>query len=369
MAIQSIGTPALWIGFIAFVLAMLVLDLLVFHRHAHAVRMREAAVWTLVWIALALIFNLGVYHWFGTEHALEFLAGYLIEKSLSVDNLFVFYVLFSYFKVPAHHQHRVLFWGILGALITRAAFIVLGTVMIQSFHWIIYLFGAFLVYTGIKLLAGSDEMEVEPEKNSVLRVFRRMVPSVSDYRDHHFTVVENGRRFATPLLAVLLVVEATDVVFAVDSIPAVFAVTTDPFIVFTSNIFAILGLRALYFVIAGMVASFHYLRAGLGLVLAFVGVKMLIADLYKLPIAISLGVIATLITGAIVASVLRPLADDEEPEPTADAPEAPEASAAKPPLADIDPGVSLPGAGPLGDALVALQADAAKRLKPRDRAD
>jgi tellurite resistance protein TerC len=322
MNLDSVGTPMLWIGFTAFVLAMLVLDLSVFHRRAHDVRMREALIWTGVWIGMALLFNLGVYRWFGAKTGLEFLTGYLIEKALSVDNIFVFLVIFSYFRVPGALQHRVLFWGILGALVTRAIFIWLGAALLHRFHWVVYLFGAFLVFTGIKLLL-QGESEVHLERNPVLRLFARLVPSVSDYRGARFSVVEAGRRYATPLLTVLVVVETTDLVFAVDSIPAIFAVSRDPFIVYTSNIFAILGLRALFFVLAGTMEKFHYLQVGLGLVLAFVGVKMLLADVYKVPIGISLGVIAALLAGSIVASLLLPpavpplphMADDAEPIP------------------------------------------------------
>jgi tellurite resistance protein TerC len=305
MNIESIGTPALWIGFTAFVLAMLALDLGVFHRKAHSVGVREALIWTLVWIALALLFSLGVRVWFGPERALEFLTGYLIEKALSVDNLFVFLVLFSYFAVPPSLQHRVLVLGILGALVMRAVFILTGAALIQKFHWAIYVFGAFLVFTGIKLLA-HREGEIDPERNPVLKIFRRLVRSVSDYRGPKFLVKEEGRWHATPLLMVLVVIEATDIVFAVDSIPAIFAITTDPFIVFTSNIFAILGLRALYFLLAGMLGKFRFLKVGLGLVLAFVGAKMLLVDLVKVPIALSLGIVGGLLGLSIAASLLLP---------------------------------------------------------------
>ena len=288
MEALTIGTPALWVGFIAFVLAMLALDLGVFHRKAHAISMREAFVWTVVWISLALIFNLGVYIWFGQQHGLEFLTGYLIEKALSVDNLFVFLVLFAYFSVPPALQHRVLFWGIVGALVLRALFILAGTALIVKFHWIIYVFGAFLVFTGFKLLA-AQENEIHPERNLMLRMFRRVVRRcVPDYRGARFSVKVDGKRYATPLLMVLIVIEGTDIVFAVDSIPAIFAITTDPFIVFTSNIFAILGLRALYFLLAGMMGKFRFLKFGLGLVLAFVGAKMLISDIVHVPIGVSL---------------------------------------------------------------------------------
>jgi tellurite resistance protein TerC len=305
MGLESVGTPALWIGFTGFVLAMLALDLGVFHRKAHEVKVREALIWTAVWIGLALVFNAGVYVWFGPERGLEFLTGYVIEKALSVDNIFVFIVVFATFAVPAKLQHRVLFWGILGALVMRAAFIFLGAAALERFHWVSYVFGGFLVLTGIKLLVQRDA-EVHPERNPVLRLFKRLVPAVSDYRGGHFTVVEAGKRYATPLLLVLVTIEATDIVFAVDSIPAIFAVTKDPFIVYTSNIFAILGLRALYFALAGVMGKFHYLKVGLALVLAFVGAKMLVASVYKIPILVSLGVIIALLAGSVVASLLRP---------------------------------------------------------------
>jgi tellurite resistance protein TerC len=301
----SIGTPVLWIGFTAFILAMLALDLGVFHRKAHAIKISEAIIWSAIWVGLALLFNAGIYFWFGSERALEFFTGYLIEKALSVDNLFVFLVLFSYFAVPAPLQHRVLFWGIVGALAMRAGFIFAGSALIQKFHWVIYIFGAFLVFTGIKLLA-ARESEIHPERNLVLRLFRRVVPSVSDYHGSRFSIKAAGRRVATPLLAVLVVIEATDIVFAVDSIPAIFAITTDPFIVFTSNIFAILGLRALYFLLAGMMGRFRYLKVGLGSVLAFVGVKMLLVDVIHVPIVLSLGIVGSLLGCSIIFSMLFP---------------------------------------------------------------
>ena len=306
MGLESVGTPALWIGFTLLVLALLGLDLGVFHRRAHEARVREALLWTVVWISLALVFNVGVYFWFGSERALEFLTGYLVEKALSVDNIFVFLVLFSYFAVPPMLQHRVLFWGIVGALGMRAVFILLGAALLQSFHWVIYIFGGFLVFTGVKLLMQKGG-EVHPERNQLFRQFKRLIPAVGDFRGPRFTVIENGKRCATPLLLVLVAIEATDIVFAVDSIPAVFAVTRDPFIVYTSNIFAILGLRALYFVLAGVIGKFHYLRVGLALVLVFVGVKMSTTDIYRVPVAISLAIIASLLAGSVVLSLLRPL--------------------------------------------------------------
>lgn len=304
MGLESVGTPGLWIGFTVFVLAMLALDLGVFHRKAHEIRVREALIWTSVWVALAMLFNLGVYVWFGSERALEFFTGYLIEKALSVDNIFVFLVIFSSFAVPAKLEHRVLFWGILGALVMRAIFIFAGAAALQRFHWVSYLFGAFLVLTGLKLLVQRN-VEVHPERNPLFRLFNRLVPSVNDYRNEHFTFAEGGKRYATPLLLVLVAIEATDIVFAADSIPAIFAVTSDPFIVYTSNIFAILGLRALYFALAGVMGKFHYLKVGLSLVLAFVGAKMLLASVYEIPILVSLAVIAMLLGGAVVASLVR----------------------------------------------------------------
>ena len=305
MELESVGTPFLWIGFTLLVIAMLSLDLGVFHRRAHEVKVREALLWTVVWIALSLLFNLGVYGWFGSDRALEFLTGYVIEKALSVDNIFVFLVIFSSFAVPAALQHRVLFWGILGAMVLRGVFILVGAALLQTFHWVIYVFGAFLILTGVKLLV-RQASEVHPEKNPIFRLFRRLVPSVADYRSSHFTVVDAGKRFATPLLLVLVAVEITDIAFAVDSIPAIFAITKDPFIVYTSNIFAILGLRALYFVLAGVMGRFRYLNTGLAMVLAFVGAKMMLTDLYKIPIGASLAVVALLLSGALLASVIHP---------------------------------------------------------------
>ena len=304
MGLESVGSPALWIGFTVFVLVVLALDLGVFHRRAHEISVREALVWTAVWIALAMLFNVGVYVWFGSERALEFLTGYLIEKALSVDNIFVFVAIFSAFAVPAKLQHRVLFWGIIGALVMRAIFIFLGAAALQRAHWVSYLFGAFLVLTAVKLLLQRGA-EIHPERNRVFRAFKRLVPSVDDYSSGRFTVVQDGKRYATPMLLVLVAIEATDIIFAVDSIPAIFAVTTDPFIVYTSNIFAILGLRALYFALAGVIEKFHYLKVGLSLVLAFVGAKMLLAPVFKIPIVVSLAVIATLLAVAAIASWIR----------------------------------------------------------------
>jgi len=299
---DSIGTPAMWAGFTVFVLGMLALDLGVFHRKAHEVRLKEALGWSVAWVALALAFNWGVFHWFGPQRGLEFLAGYLIEKALAVDNIFVFLVLFSTFTVPPVYQHRVLFWGILGALVMRAAFILVGAALIARFHWVLYLFGAVLLVTGIKLLAQRNA-EPHPERNPLVRLFRRLVPSVGEYDGPRFVMVKDGRLRPTTLLLVLVAVEATDLVFAIDSIPAVFAVTQDTFIVYTSNIFAILGLRSMYFLLAGVIERFVYLKTGLALVLVFVGVKMLVAALYVIPIAVSLAVIATVLGASVVISL------------------------------------------------------------------
>lgn len=308
MQFESVGSPGLWLGFLLFVLAMIALDLGVFQRKSHQVRAREALVWTGVWIALSLLFDLAIYLWFGADHALEFLAGYVIEKALSVDNLFVFIVVFSAFKVPVELQPRVLLWGVLGALVLRAFFVVLGAALLQRFHFVSYVFGGFLVFTGAKLLL-QRESQLDPERNPVLRLFRRFVPTVEGYRGRHFTVVEGGKRYATPLFLVLIVIEATDIVFAVDSIPAVFAVTEDPFIVFTSNVCAILGLRALYFALAAVISRFHYLKPALALVLAFVGTKMLLSGTFKIPIGVSLGVIAGILGSGVVLSLLRRVPD------------------------------------------------------------
>ena len=302
---ETIGTPWLWFGFVAFVLAMLALDLGVFHKKDREVSVKEALTWTVVWISLAMLFNAGIYYWFGSERALEFLSGYVIEKALSVDNIFVFIVIFSVFAVPAKLQHRVLLWGILSALLLRAIFVVLGAALLSRFHWLGYVFGAFLVFTGIKLLV-QREGQVDPRQNPLFKLFRRAMPSVDEFHDGRFTIVRAGKRYATPLLLVLIAIETTDIVFAMDSIPAIFAVTRDPFIVFTSNIFAILGLRSLYFALSGMMDKFHYLKFGLALVLMFVGAKMLLAGIYKIPIWASLAVIAALLIGSVLASLLRP---------------------------------------------------------------
>jgi tellurite resistance protein TerC len=311
----SVGNVYLWIGFTLFILVLLALDLGVFHRKAHEVRFKEAAIWSSIWVSLAAAFNAGVFFVAGTDKGLEFTAGYLIEKSLAVDNVFVFAVIFTYFAVPAAYQHRVLFWGILGALVMRAIFIFAGAALLDAFHWVIYVFGAFLVLTGVKLVVRRNE-HVDPEKNLALRLFRRFVPTVPDYHGQRFTIVQAGKRYATPLLAVLVLVEATDLVFAVDSIPAIFAVTDDPFIVYTSNVFAILGLRSMYFLLAGIIDRFRYLKIGLGGVLVFVGAKMVLVDIYKVPTAASLLVIATLLGGSIAYSLYRSRGEQPAEQPT-----------------------------------------------------
>lgn len=294
-----------WIGFNIFILAMLALDLLVFHKKPHEVSLKEALFWSCIWIGLALIFNGWIYFWQGRQPALEFLTGYLIEKSLSVDNIFVFLMIFSCFKVPAKYQHEVLFWGILGALLMRAGFIAGGVALIKNFHWIIYVFGGFLIFTGIKMSLDKDK-EIHPEKSWVLRLFHKFIPVTHSYEGGKFFVIKDGKKFATPLLVVLIIIETTDVIFAVDSIPAILAITQNSFIVYTSNVFAILGLRALYFALAGIIQLFHYLHYGLSAILVFVGTKMLLTDIYKIPIGVSLGAVATLLTLSIVASILWP---------------------------------------------------------------
>jgi tellurite resistance protein TerC len=304
-----------WIGFNLFVLAMLALDLGVFHRHAHVVSIKEAAIWSVVWISMALGFNALLYlfwdriapgsEYTNSEAGLAFLTGYLIEKSLSVDNIFVFVLLFTYFAVPAQYQHRVLFWGIIGALLMRGIMIALGAALIKEFHWIIYLFGAFLIITGIKMAWHRNEA-IHPDQNPLVRLVRRLMPVTDGYEGQKFFVRKAGVLMATPLFLVLLLVETTDLIFAVDSIPAIFAVTHDPFIVYTSNVFAILGLRSLYFVLADIIHKFYYLKLGLSAVLAFVGVKMLLTDTaWKIPTGLSLLVVASVIGVAIVASLLR----------------------------------------------------------------
>jgi tellurite resistance protein TerC len=299
----------LWIGFNAFVLAMLAVDLFVFHKEAHEVRPAEAAGWSVLWIALAVLFGAGVYRFMGPQAGLEFFAGYLIEKALSVDNIFVFVLIFGFFRVPPRYQHRVLFWGILGALIMRGGMIAAGAYLIQHFHWVIYVFGAFLVFTGVRM-AIQKEHGLDPDSNPAIRLIRRVMPVTRAYHGQKFFVREHVagrlRLAATPLFVVVALVETTDLIFAVDSIPAIFAVTQDPFIVYSSNVFAILGLRALYFLLAEVIDRFHYLKLGLSVVLVFVGLKMLAADVYKVPVGVSLAVIAGVLGVVVAASWFWP---------------------------------------------------------------
>ena len=299
----------LWIGFNLFVLAMLAVDLLVFHKEAHEVSSTEAAAWSAVWVALALVFGAGVYTFMGRDAGLAYFTGYVIEKALSVDNIFVFVVIFGFFRVPGRYQHRVLFWGILGALVMRGAMIAAGAYLIAQFHWVMYVFGAFLAFTGIRMAMPSAH-DIHPESNPVIGIVRRLLPVTAAYHGQNFFVRQNvaGKMqlAATPLFVVLALVETTDLIFAVDSIPAIFAVTQDPFIVYSSNVFAILGLRALYFLLAGVIHRFHHLKVGLSVVLVFVGAKMLLADIYKVPIGVSLVVIVLVLAVSVATSLLWP---------------------------------------------------------------
>ncbi len=328
----------MWSAFAVVVTVMLALDLGVFHRRAHVVRPREALMWSIVWVSLAASFAGGLWMLDGHQTAIEFTAGYVVEQALSVDNLFVFLLLFSYFKVPEALQHRVLFWGIIGALVLRAIVISAGALLLARYHWIIYLFGAFLVFTGIRMLVQGEDDEMEPERNPVLRLVRRFVPVTNHFEgDRFFTRAAWGsdrimRTVATPLFVVLVLVETTDLLFAVDSIPAVFGVTSDPFVVYTSNVFAILGLRSLYFLLAVVVHRFWLLKPALSLVLMFVGAKMLASAFYHVPTALSLGVIVAILGGAVIVSLRFPRADVPEADDSAAAvaPSAPESSPAPP---------------------------------------
>jgi tellurite resistance protein TerC len=294
----------LWTGFSVFLIIMLALDLGVFHKNSHVVEFKEAMIWSGVWIGLALIFNVGIFYYFGKVKGLEFMTGYLIEKSLSIDNVFIIALIFTYFNVPRQYQHRVLFWGVIGALIMRAVLIAVGATLIKEFAWIIYIFGAFLIFTGLKMYFQKNE-GINPDKNPVVRFFKKFIPMTDEYNKEKFFLIKEGKRFATPLFVVLLLVETTDLIFAVDSIPAIFAITSDPFIVFTSNAFAILGLRSLYFALAGVIYKFYYLKAGLSVILVFVGIKMMLIDIYKIPIGVSLGFVALVILIAVLASIRK----------------------------------------------------------------
>jgi tellurite resistance protein TerC len=292
-----------WGVFLLVVIAMLMVDLGVFHRKAHVLSMREATIWSIVWVVVALVFNAIVWVWLGHQKALEFFTGYLVEKALSADNIFVFAVLFNYFAVPPEYRHRVLFWGVLGAIVFRLTFILAGTALLKKFHWVVYIFGIIVIVSGIKLLIRKDE-EIDPERNPVLRLARRFLPITPNYHEQKFFVRLNGKFMATPLTLVLLVVESTDIVFAIDSIPAIFAITRDPFIVFTSNVCAILGLRALYFLLEGMIRLFRYLDEGLAVILVFIGIKMLVSEFYKIPTWVALGFVAAVLAITIALSLM-----------------------------------------------------------------
>jgi len=321
----TIGTPALWVGFIAFVLVMLALDLGVFHRKDHVISVREAAIWSAIWVGISLLFAAGMWAFASPTHGIEFLTGYVIEKSLSIDNIFVFVIIFQRMKIPAELQHRVLYWGVLGAIVLRAIMIVAGAAMLANFHWLIYLFGVFLLYTGIKIFLDwrKERDGVVPDaehdtESMIMRFTKRFVRTTPELDGHNFFTVQNGVRLATPLLLTLVLVELSDVVFALDSIPAIFSVTLDPFIVFTSNIFAIMGLRSLYFLLGPMLEKFHYLKVGLSIVLGFVGLKMLVGDLVKdhlwaggIPSWLSLAVIALILGVSIAYSIRHAAASDQ----------------------------------------------------------
>lgn len=301
-----------WVAFNILVLFLLALDLGLFNRKDHVIKAKEALIWTAFWVCLALIFNVGIYYWFGSKAAIDYLTGFLLEKSLSVDNLFVIVMVFGYFKVDPKYQHRVLFWGILGALIMRGTMIYLGATLVKQFNWILYIFGLFLVYTGIKMLFDNGEDDIEPDKNPVVNLFKKIMPVTPEFHGNHLFIKENGKRFATPLFVTLLVVEVSDLIFAVDSIPAIFAVTQDPFIIYTSNVFAILGLRSLYFALAAIVDKFHYLKYGLSVILSFIGLKMLLNHWLHLPSWITLGIVVSILGLSVVASMVWPPKHIEE---------------------------------------------------------
>lgn len=300
-----------WTIFNVAVLALLLFDLGVLRRKSHDVKIKEALGWSAFWIALAMVFCGGIWHYNGSARALEFLTGYLVEYSLSVDNIFVFILIFTYFRVASEYRHKVLFWGIMGALVMRAVMIYAGVALIHRFEWIIYVFGAFLVFTGIKMAFHKDE-EINPSDNPVVKIFKKMMPVTPEYHGNHFFIVQEGKRYATPLFIVLLVIETSDLIFAVDSIPAIIGISRDPFIVYTSNVFAILGLRSLYFALAGIMGLFHYLKYALAFILSFVGVKMLLSHTaFKIPITLSLAVIVLALVISVMASLRWPLADEE----------------------------------------------------------
>ncbi|HEY0745010.1 MAG TPA: TerC family protein [Chryseosolibacter sp.] len=296
-------TAILWICFNVFVLIMLALDLGVFHRKSHEVSVKEALTWTSIWITLAMLFNLFVFYYFGKDKAVEFFTGYVIEKSLSVDNIFVIIMIFSYFNVPKNYQHKVLFWGILGALVMRVIFIFAGIELIHKFHWLIYIFGGFLIFTGIRMVTSSD-VKLDPEKNPLVKFVRRFFPVTPTFHEDNFFTRIDGKLWVTPLFLVVIMIEATDLIFAVDSIPAILAISDDPFIVYTSNVFAILGLRSLYFALSGIESYFRYLKYGLAVILCFVGTKMCLMDFFKIPVEVSLIVIVFVLGISMLASVI-----------------------------------------------------------------
>nr|WP_205502524.1 TerC family protein [Rufibacter sp. SYSU D00308] len=295
-----------WVGFNAFVLILLALDLFVFHRKTHVVKIKEALLWSLFWILLSFAFNIFIYYWKGSGPALEFLTAYLIEKSLSVDNLFVFILIFNFFQVPQKYQHKILFWGVLGALFFRAVFILVGVALLAKFHFIVYILGAFLIFTGIKMATSSGNEDIDPESNPVVKFVSRYMPITNRHYEDKFFVRLDKTLFATPLFLVLVMVETTDVVFAADSIPAILAISKDPFIVYTSNVFALLGLRALYFALAGIMQLFHYLHYGLSLILVFIGVKLVISEFYHINMVFALGVVAFILTTSVILSLVFP---------------------------------------------------------------
>ena len=306
----------LWVVFGAVILILFALDLGVFHRKSHQVGIKEALIWSGIWLAVAIIFNLLVYFWMGKELAIEFAAGYLVERTLSFDNLFVFLLIFTYFKVPNIHQYKVLFWGIIAALVMRGVFVVAGIELIDKFHWIVYLFGAFLLVSGLKLLLRKDEEPMDVGRNPVLRLCKRFLPTTEQYGEGNFTLKIDGKRHVTPLFIVLLIIETSDILFAFDSVPAILGITLNPFIVYTSNIFSILGLRALYFALAGCMVIFRYLNQGITLILIFIGAKMLASEFIEIPAVIALGVIVLILVGAMALSLIRPVdkADRKTPQ-------------------------------------------------------
>lgn len=299
----------LWVVFNIFIVTMLIVDLMVFNRKPHEISIRESLVWTAIWIILAVIFGIGLYYFMSPEASLEYFTGYLIEKSLSVDNIFVFLLIFTYFGVEPKYQHRVLFWGIFGALVFRLLFILIGVALIEKFHWVIYIFGAFLIFTGIKLGLEKDK-EIQPEKNPVLKLVRRYIPVTKHYHGQNFFIKRGNRYIATPMFVVLVVIETTDIVFALDSIPAIMAITRDTFIIYSANAFAILGLRALYFALSGVMRLFHYLHYGLAFILVYIGIKMMLEGIYQIPTAITLGIIIATLTISVILSILFPKQPD-----------------------------------------------------------